>query len=189
MVTLARKRLARAEHFLDLAQQHAVDRERFLIYFETFAVYARSVLNVLKEEVDAAGVFTCFEPEWKTLGTEALPEFFRGARNIVLKEGVEGAGTRGEFVLNAEPGAYTLEGYDLAMEIHRADGTAEVEKRAAREPTQSPVVESKVASTAGASARYFLRGGPFANQEVFGVCQQYLTRLAQAIRVAENCGA
>ena len=99
MATSARERLSRAEHFLDLTQQHSADRERFTIYFETFVVYARSVLHVLKNEVDAAGVFACFEPEWNRLAREALPQFFRDSRDIVLKEGGVATETRAEYAV------------------------------------------------------------------------------------------
>lgn|GEM_PF-6613211 len=73
-----------------LAQQHSGDRERFMTYFEAFVVFGRSVLHVLRNAVDVAGVFSCFAPEWNVLGRAALPEFFRDNRDIVLREGVEG---------------------------------------------------------------------------------------------------
>ena len=187
MATLAKRRLDRAQLYLDLAHQHSADRAVFTAHLETFVAYSRSVLHVLKDEVDAAGVFKCFETEWDALRREPLPEFFRNMRDTVLHNGVEGARARGEFVEVLAPARFTIEGYPASLEVRRADGT--IEKDTTQEPPPAQVAESKPVDTGEASARYFFVEGDFKDQEVFSVCQQYLTRLAQAIQVAEKCGA
>lgn len=185
MAALARRRLSRAELYLDLAEQRSADREQFSAHFETFVVYGRSALPVLKKEVDAAGVFACFKPEWKALWEEALPTFFRDARDTVLKVGVEGAGRRAEYAVTLTATARPIG--RLTLVVHRADGSV----------ARPPVVEQPPAETtqnqpteaAEVVGRYFFTEGPFKDQEVFRVGRQYLARLAQAIQVAENCGA
>lgn len=183
MATLARKRLGQAAHFLDLAQQHSGDRKRFTTYFEAFVVFGRSVLHVLRTEVDVAGVFTCFAAEWSALGKEALPDFFRGTRDIVLKEGVVGTGTRAEYAVTFAATATVIA--TLTLEVHRADGTVE---RPVVEPPPAATTQDPPAEAAEVVGRYFFTEGPFKDAEVFGVARQYLDRLARAIHVAENCG-
>lgn len=184
MATLARRRLRQAAHFLDLAKQHSGDRERFTTYFEAFVVFGRSVLHVLRNEVDVAGVFTCFAAEWGALGREALPNFFRGTRDIVLKEGVVGTGTRAEYAVTLTASATVIG--TLTLEVHRADGTVE---RPVVEPPPAATTQDQPTEAAEVMGRYFFTEGPFKNEEAFGVARQYLDRLARAIQVAENCGA
>ncbi len=184
MATLARRRLGQASHFLDLAQQHSGDRERFTTYFETFVVFGRSVLHVLRNEADVAGVFTCFEAEWNALEKEALPDFFRWNRDFVLKEGVMGAGTRAEYAATLTTTVTAIA--TVMLEVRRADGTIE---EPVMYPAPAPQSQSEPADTAEVTGCYLFTEGPFKDQEVFGVCRQYLARLAQAIDVAEKCGA
>jgi len=184
MVTLARKRLSRAKHFLALAQQHSADRERFTTYFETFVVYGRSVLHVLKMEVDGAGVSKCFEDERNALGAEALPQFFRGTRDTVLKLGSNGTRQRAEYSDVVTVGLYL--GDTAIIEVTRADGSVETQ---VIPPPPMPEAQSKPADAAEGSTRFFFTEGQFKNQDLSGVGRQYLHRLAQAIDVAERCGA
>jgi len=90
MAQRSSEQLKKAEGFLRLAEEQSETPDLFRLFFEVFIAFARSVIHVLKKEVEKASVWTCFEPEWKRLGTEQLPEFFRKSRNLLLKEGTKG---------------------------------------------------------------------------------------------------
>lgn len=153
MAPLAWKRLNRAKFYLDLAQHHADDREVFTAHFETYGVWARSVLDVLEKEVKRARVFGRFKNEFDRLWDDPLHLFFNEDRNIVIHEGKES--TRKRAVYREFPVIHLYTKKD----------------------------------TPGGSAQYFFAKCDFKDQEVMGVCQQYVTRLEEAIRSAEKLGA
>jgi hypothetical protein len=121
-----------------------------MTHFEAFVAFARSILHVLKNEVDEAGVFTCFEPEWNAVGNETLPGFLRDTRNIVLKEGVEGTGKRAEYTEVVTNGLLLRDW--TVVEITRGDGTVGTRSEP---PTPASEALGKTAYTAEGSARYF----------------------------------
>jgi hypothetical protein len=180
MAALARRKFWQANYCFEQAESNMItNRQLFIMYFESFIAFGRSVWEVLSKEAKGSGkrrtVGKCLEQrtEWKALQDDRLVTFFQCTRDIMLHQGRDV--TRAEHVVALEMGA-TVQ--------FKANETETGGLEAA------PVIpEPKPPEILNHSIRFLFTEGILKDTDALEKSREYLARTKRAIEVAEECGA